>query len=227
MAKQDFTLDASSRSDVGKGASRRLRRLEGNIPGIVYGAGKDPVSITIRHDDIFHATENEAFFSSIIDLNLDGAKESVVIKDLQRHPAKPRIMHADFLRVRADVALTVNVPLHFINEESCVGVKLENGQIITSMNELQVSCLPKDLPEYIEVDMAEVHTGDIVHISDLNLPEGVSSVDLSHGEDHNYAVVSVTEIKMRAEEETEAPAEGDAPAADDASSDDAGDDSSE
>jgi len=229
MAKQDFVLDASARTDVGKGASRRLRRLEGKIPGIVYGAGKDPVSITIRHDDIFHATENEAFFSSIIELNLDGTTESVVIKDLQRHPAKPRIMHADFLRVRADVALTVNVPLHLINENTCVGVKLENGQIITSMNELQVSCLPKDLPEYIEVDMAEVHTGDIVHISDLKLPEGVTSVDLSHGEEHDYAVVSVTEIRARAVEEpgVEEP-EGDAPASDEGGADDsAGDDSSE
>ena len=229
MAKQDFVLDASARTDVGKGASRRLRRLEGKIPGIVYGAGKDPVSITIRHDDIFHATEDEAFFSSIIELNLDGTTESVVIKDLQRHPAKPRIMHADFLRVRADVALTVNVPLHLVNENTCVGVKLENGQIITSMNELQVSCLPKDLPEYIEVDMAEVHTGDIVHISDLKLPEGVTSVDLSHGEEHDYAVVSVTEIRARAVEEpgVEEP-EGDAPASDEGGADDsAGDDSSE
>jgi large subunit ribosomal protein L25 len=234
MAKQDIVLDASARTDVGKGASRRLRRLEGNIPGIVYGAGKDPVSITIRHDDIFHATENEAFFSSIIELNLDGTTENVVIKDLQRHPAKPRIMHADFLRVRADVALTVNVPLHLVNENSCVGVKLENGQIITSMNELQVSCLPKDLPEYIEVDMADVHTGDIVHISDLKLPEGVTSVDLSHGEEHDYAVVSVTEIRARAVEEPEVgaaegeAAEGAAPAADQGGADDsAGDDSSE
>jgi len=229
MAKQDIVLDASVRTDVGKGASRRLRRLEGNIPGIVYGAGKDPVSITIRHDDIFHANENEAFFSSIIELNLDGTTESVVIKDLQRHPAKPRIMHADFLRVRADVALTVNVPLHLVNEGTCVGVKLENGQIITSMNELQVSCLPKDLPEYIEVDMADVHTGDIVHISDLKLPEGVTSVDLSHGEEHDYAVVSVTEIRVRAVEEpgVEEP-EGDAPASDEGGADDsAGDDSSE
>jgi len=229
MAKQDIVLDASVRTDVGKGASRRLRRLEGNIPGIVYGAGKDPVSITIRHDDIFHANENEAFFSSIIELNLDGTTESVVIKDLQRHPAKPKIMHADFLRVRADVALTVNVPLHLVNEGTCVGVKLENGQIITSMNELQVSCLPKDLPEYIEVDMADVHTGDIVHISDLKLPEGVTSVDLSHGEEHDYAVVSVTEIRVRAVEEpgVEEP-EGDAPASDEGGADDsAGDDSSE
>jgi len=232
MAKQEFILDVSSRADVGKGASRRLRRLEGNIPGIIYGAGKDPVSITIRHDAILHATENEAFFSSIIDLNLDGTKESVVIKDLQRHPAKRQIIHADFLRVRADVALTVNVPLHFINEEKCIGVKQENGQIITSMNELQVSCLPKDLPEYIEVDMLDVHVGDIVHISDLNLPEGVTSVELSHGEGHDSAVVSVSEIREQVIEEPEAEAaegeEGEAPEGGDAggSGDSAGDEES-
>jgi len=204
MSKQEFILEAKSRSDVGKGASRRLRRLEGELPAIVYGAGKDPVSITLRHDDLFHSLENEAFFSSILDLVIDGKKESVVLKDLQRHPAKQLLIHADFLRVRSDIALTVNVPLHFINEEKCVGVKLENGQIITSMNELQVSCLPKDLPEYIEVDMLDIHVGDIIHISDLKLPEGVTSVELSHGEENDHAVVSVSEIRERSVEVPEA-----------------------
>jgi len=223
MSKQEFILEAKSRSDVGKGASRRLRRLEGELPAIVYGAGKDPVSITLRHDDLFHSLENEAFFSSILDLVIDGKKESVVLKDLQRHPAKQLLIHADFLRVRSDVALTVNVPLHFINEEKCVGVKLENGQIITSMNELQVSCLPKDLPEYIEVDMLDIHVGDIIHISDLKLPEGVTSVELSHGEENDHAVVSVSEIRERTVEEPEAAdeageGEGDSDA-DDASGD--------
>jgi large subunit ribosomal protein L25 len=203
MSKNEFILDAKSRTDVGKGASRRLRRLQKEIPAIIYGAGKEPASITMRHDDVFHAIENEAFFSSIIDINVDGAKESVVIKDLQRHPAKPVIMHADFLRVRADVALTVNVPLHLLNEEKCIGVKSENGQIIISMHELQVSCLPKDLPEYIELDMLEVHVGDTLHITDLKLPEGVTSVDLSQNEENDYPVVTVSEIREQVIEETE------------------------
>ena len=203
MSKNEFILDAKSRTDVGKGASRRLRRLQKEIPAIIYGAGKEPASITMRHDDVFHAIENEAFFSSIIDINVDGAKESVVIKDLQRHPAKPVIMHAGFLRVRADVALTVNVPLHLLNEEKCIGVKSENGQIIISMHELQVSCLPKDLPEYIELDMLEVHVGDTLHITDLKLPEGVTSVDLSQNEENDYPVVTVSEIREQVIEETE------------------------
>jgi large subunit ribosomal protein L25 len=203
MSKKELILEAKSRTDVGKGASRRLRRLQNEIPAIIYGAGKEPASITMRHDDMLHATENEAFFSSIIDLNVDGQKESVVIKDLQRHPAKPVILHADFLRVLADVALTVNVPVHLLNEEKCIGVKSENGQIIIAMHELQISCLPKDLPEYIELDMLEVHVGDTLHITDLNLPEGVTSVDLSQGEENDHPVVSVSEIREQVIEEPE------------------------
>ncbi len=221
MSSNEFTLDAKPREDVGKGASRRLRRLNGEIPAIIYGAGKDPLSITLRHDDIFHAVEDEAFFSSILEINVAGAKESVIIKDMQRHPAKPVIMHADFLRVRADVELTVNVPLHFMNEDTCVGVRLENGQIGHLMNELEVTCLPKNLPEYIEVDMAELHVGDTLHISDLKLPEGVSSVELSHGEENDQAVAAVTEIRLQAEEPEES-----ADAADDQGADDSADDSS-
>ena len=203
MSKKELILEAKSRTDVGKGASRRLRRLQNEIPAIIYGAGKEPASITMRHDDMLHAVENEAFFSSIIDLNVDGQKESVVIKDLQRHPAKPVILHADFLRVLADVALTVNVPVHLLNEEKCIGVKSENGQIIIAMHELQISCLPKDLPEYIELDMLEVHVGDTLHITDLNLPEGVTSVDLSQGEENDHPVVSVSEIREQVIEEPE------------------------
>ena len=203
MSKKELILDAKSRKDVGKGASRRLRRLQNEIPGIIYGAGKEPASISMRHDDMLHAVENEAFFSSIIDINVDGKKESVVIKDLQRHPARPIILHADFLRVLADVALTVNVPLHLLNEEKCIGVRQENGQIIIAMHELQITCLPKDLPEYFELDMEDVHVGDTLHISDLKMPEGVTSVDLSQGEENDHPVVSVSEIREQIIEEPE------------------------
>jgi len=222
MSSNEFTIDAKPREDKGKGASRRLRRLQGEIPAIIYGAGKDPLSITLRHDDIFHAVEDEAFFSSILEINVAGEKESVIIKDMQRHPAKPVIMHADFLRVRADVELTVNVPLHFMNEDTCIGVRLENGQIGHLMNELVITCLPKNLPEYIEVDMAELHVGDTLHISDLKLPEGVSSVELSHGEENDQAVAAVTEIRPQAEEPEEA-----ADAAGDEGATDSADDSSD
>jgi len=186
-----FELNATVRSDLGKGASRRLRRLAEMVPAIIYGEGKSPVNISIPHKDILKALSNEAFFSHIITLNVDGQPEQVVIKALQRHPAKPRIMHADFQRVSADNAIVVAVPLHFINEEKCKGVKIGGGSIIKVMNELQISCLPKDLPEFIEVDMAELGLGEAIHISQIQLPAGVTSVDLAHGHDADNAVVSV------------------------------------
>lgn len=191
MSSASFVLEAKARADVGKGASRRLRRLNDEIPAIIYGADKDPAMISIAHKDIMHATENEAFFSHILTLNVDGNSESVIIKALQRHPAKPRIMHADFLRVSADQAITVRIPLHFINEDKCVGVKVGGGNISHLINELEVSCLPKDLPEFIEVDLSDLDVGDTLHISGLNLPAGVTSIDLTHGEDADHGVVTV------------------------------------
>ena len=151
-----FELEATSRADVGKGASRRLRRLEKKIPAIVYGGGKDPSSITLGHDDLWHHLENEAFFSHIITLKIDGTAEDVLLKDLQRHPAKDLLMHADFLRVDKNQPIVVNVPLHFTNEEACIGVKVQGGRISHFANDIEIRCLPKDLPEYIEVDMLEV-----------------------------------------------------------------------
>lgn len=203
MSKNDFILEASPRTDVGKGASRRLRRLAGEIPAIIYGAGKEPESVTIPHKDIARAVLNEAFFSHIITLKVAGKDESVVIKDLQRHPAKPKIMHADFLRVSADQEITVNVPLHFVNEDKCPGVKLEGGIINHLMNDLEITCLPGKLPEYIEVFMAELHVGDSIHISDLALPEGVESVELNHGEEHDQPVAACVLPRAAVEETTE------------------------
>ena len=212
-----FELEAASRADVGKGASRRLRRLEGRVPAIVYGGKSNPVNITLDHDDLMHHLDNEAFFSHIINLKIDGAAESVLIKDLQRHPAKPRVMHADFLRVDANQAIVVNVPLHFINEEACHGVKMEGGRISHTMTQLEIRCLPGNLPEFIEVDMINVELGQVLHISDLKLPEGVESVALSHGPDHDLGVANVVAPKG-GNEDDESTAEGeegagDAPAA--------------
>jgi large subunit ribosomal protein L25 len=187
----EFELIVTVRTDLGKGASRRLRRLADLVPAIIYGEGKAPVNITIPHKDILKAVSNEAFFSHIITLNVDGKKEQGLIKALQRHPAKPRIMHADFQRVSADNAISVAVPLHFINEDKCRGVKIGGGSIIKALNELQISCLPKDLPEFIEVDMTDLGVGEAIHISQVKLPKGVSSVDLAHGHDADNAVVSV------------------------------------
>jgi len=186
-----FELNATARTDLGKGASRRLRRLADMVPAIIYGEGKAPANISIPHKDIQKALSNEAFFSHIITLSVDGKSEQVVIKALQRHPAKPRIMHADFQRVSADHAIVVAVPLHFINEDKCKGVKLGGGSIIKNLNELQISCLPKDLPEFIEVDMTDLGVGESLHISQIVLPAGVTSVDLAHGHDADNAVVTV------------------------------------
>jgi large subunit ribosomal protein L25 len=207
----DFVLNAQLRTDLGKGASRRLRRNDSLMPGVVYGGNADPVSISIQHKDIHKASQNEAFYSHIISLVVDGKAEDVIIKDLQRHPAKDILLHADFLRISGDVKITVNVPLHFINEDTCVGVKMGGGSIQHSATEVEVSCLPKDLPEFIEVDMAEAELGAHLHQSDLKLPEGVTSVALSHGADHDLPVASVNAPKGGAKDDDgeEAAAEGD------------------
>jgi large subunit ribosomal protein L25 len=208
MSKHEFVLDAQARANVGKGASRRLRRKEDGVPAIIYGGDKAPATVSLSHDKLMHAVDNEAFFSSIITLKIDGAAELVVIKDLQRHPAKPRLMHADFLRVQADHALHVKVPLHFVNEASSIGVKTGGGIVSHLLTELEISCLPKDLPEYIEVDIGALNVGQSLHISDLKLPSGVTSIALLHGEESNLAVVAI--IPPKKAEETDAAA---APAA--------------
>ena len=197
----DFTLHAKGREDTGKGASRRLRRLAGEIPAIVYGGKKKPAQITLVHKDVMKALENEAFYSHIVELDIDGKSEDVIVKDVQRHPAKAIVLHMDFLRVSKNIKLQTKVPLHFINEETCVGVKLGGGIIARSMTELEISCLPKDLPEYLEVDMEEVELGQTLHISDIKLPKGVESVALSHGEDHDLPIAAVNKPKAAAVEE--------------------------
>jgi large subunit ribosomal protein L25 len=198
---EDFVLDAQARDDLGKGASRRLRRLEGLVPGIVYGGSKNPVNISINHKDLIKHLENEAFYSHIISLNVAGKAEDVILKDLQRHPSKPMVLHADFLRVSKSTKLHTNVPLHFVNEATSKGVKLQGGKVVHNLVQLEVSCLPANLPEFIEVDLGEMEVGQILHISDLKLPKGVTSVALSHGADHDLAVVTMLKPKGGADEE--------------------------
>ena len=191
----NFTINAKSREDTGKGASRRLRRLTGEVPAIIYGGKKDAEKISILHKDITKALENDAVYSSIISLSIDGKAEDTIIKDIQRHPAKQIILHMDFLRVSKTTKLQTRVPLNFINEDICVGVKLAGGLIAHTMTDIEVSCLPKDLPESIDVDMAEVDVGQIVHLSDLTLPDGVESVSLSQGADYDLTVATVNKQK--------------------------------
>ena len=229
MSTEEFELNCSVRTDLGKGASRRLRRLDDNIPAVLYGGNKDPVSLTIAHKDIARATENEAFFAHIITLKIGNKKEKAVIKALQRHPARPIILHADFMRVSATHTIIVKVPIHFLNEETCVGVRLGGGNIIRTMNEIEVSCLPKDLPEYIEVDMLEIDLGESVHLSEITLPEGITSVALSHGEDSidlSIAIVQAPKGIAEEDEEVEGEEGEEAEAAGDDDSSEGGDDAS-
>ena len=203
---EQLAIAATVRSDLGKGASRRLRRSVDHIPAIIYGAGKDPAPLTIIRKDLEKALENEAFFSQVIDVSVDGDVQPAILKDLQRHPARNDVMHADFLRVDAKVAIKVNIPLHFVNEEKCHGVKIEGGIIEHLLTEIEVLCLPGLIPEYIEVDMENVTTADIIHISDLNLPEGVVSTALELGEDHDMAVTSVSAKRGGGDEDEDADA---------------------
>ena len=191
----NFTINAKSREDTGKGASRRLRRLTGEVPAIIYGGKKDAEKISILHKDITKALENDAVYSSIISLSIEGKAEDTIIKDIQRHPAKQIILHMDFLRVSKTTKLQTRVPLNFRNEDICVGVKLGGGLIAHTMTDIEISCLPKDLPESIDVDMAEVDVGQIVHLSDLTLPDGVESVSLSQGTDYDLTAATVNKQK--------------------------------
>jgi large subunit ribosomal protein L25 len=208
MSQEDFKLDATARNDLGKGASRRLRRLAGEVPGVIYGGTAAPVSISVSHNELLKHLEHEAFYSHIISLNVDGKAQDVILKDLQRHPAKPLVLHADFLRIDKATRLTTHVPLHFINEATSKGVKIQGGKVVHNLTQIEVSTLPHNLPEFIEVDLGNAEIGTIIHISDLKLPSGVTSVALSHGADHDLAVATIVKPKGGAEEtETEAAAE--------------------
>ena len=196
----EFTLVAESRGDMGKGASRRLRKSE-MVPAIVYGAKKAALSIQLKHSDVLKSSSQESFYSQILDLSIDGKVERVVLKDMQRHPYKPFVMHMDFQRVDESAALTIRIPVHFLNEEDCIGVKQEGGVIARLMTEIEITCLPKDLPESIEVDVANLSVGDAVHLADLVLPDGVEITSMTSGGDGAAAIVQVAMPRMVEEEE--------------------------
>ncbi|NZA26938.1 50S ribosomal protein L25/general stress protein Ctc [Luteimonas sp. SJ-92] len=195
-------IKVQRRDDEGKGASRRLRRT-GNVPAIVYGGDLDPVNIQLVHEDVLLASKNEWFYSSILDLSLDGDVQKVLLRDMQRHPYKQQIMHLDFQRVSADQALRTSVPLHFLNEDKSPAGKASDVVITHEMNEVAISCLPGNLPEYVEVDLGELKLGDAVHLSDLKLPEGVEIPELKLGKEHDVAVVIARHGRIEAEAESE------------------------
>ena len=203
----EFTLNAEARSDLGKGASRRLRRNAALVPAVIYGGEKAPVSISLVAKDFAKLLENEAAFSHVLNVTVDGKKENVLIKALQRHPSKGFVLHADFIRVIAGQKLTARVPLHFINEATSVGVKKGGGEVLHSLNEVEVSCLPKDLPEFLEVDFASVELDQTVHLSDIKLPKGVELVALAHGSDLPVASIHLPRVRTEEEGEGESTAE--------------------
>ena len=189
MSNDLFVINAELREDEGKGASRRLRR-EGKVPAILYGDGKKSQPLTLDHNEVINHLEHEAFYSHILTLVANGKKQRAILRDVQRHAYKPKVLHMDFQRINSRKELHTNVPLHFINEEKCVGFKA-GGIISHQMNEVEITCLPKDLPEYIEVDIENLERGESIHLSEITLPEGVTSVALSHGEEHDHPVVSI------------------------------------
>ena len=198
MAKT-HEIKVDKRNDEGKGASRRLRRA-GFVPAIVYGGELNPVSIQIQHKDVWHASQNEWFYSSILDLTLGGEVQKVLLRDMQRHPFKQLVLHLDFQRVNENEAIRVRVPLHFLNQEKSPAGKTSGVVITHEMNDVEISCLPKDLPEYLEVDLGEIGVGDIVHLSEIKLPAGVEIPELRFGKEHDHAVAVAKEIKEEVEE---------------------------
>lgn len=182
----NFEVIAQARAEQGSGASRRLRNA-GRVPAIVYGGGKDAQAVTLDHNSIYHALRVEAFHASVLSLNVDGQVEKVLLRDVQHHPFRQLILHIDFQRVDPNAKLHIKVPLHFINADVAPGVKLGGGIISHVLNEVEVSCLPADLPEFIEVDLANLAAGHSIHMSDLKLPQGVELVALHRGDNQTVA----------------------------------------
>ncbi len=200
-------IKATSRQGQGnKGASRRLRR-EGLIPAIVYGGHAEPKPVQFEHIPIWLASQNEWFYSSILDLELDGATQKVLLRDMQRHPFKAQIMHLDFLRVNENEAIRLSVPLHFLNQDKSPAGKTAGVIVTHELNEVEVSCLPKDLPEFIAVDLSALDVGAIIHLSQLSLPAGVEIPELKLGKEHDVAVVIAKHAREEVEAATEVSAE--------------------
>ena len=203
MVAFSFELPAERRTDTGKGASRRLRRA-GKVPAILYGGEQEPMPIMLDMHRVLHELDNEAFYSHLLKITVDGETHQVILKDLQRHPFKPIVFHLDFQRVRDDDRIHQRVPLHIVGEDKAPGVKQFGGLVMHEMTEVEVVCLAKDLPEYIEVDISNLGPNQSLHLSDIPVPEGVQIAELLKGPDHDVAVVTILAKKAAAEEEEEA-----------------------
>lgn len=220
-----FELDTEDRDKLGKGHSRRLRR-EGKVPAVIYGGGQEPRSILLDHAKLLHQMEQEAFQTSIVTLNLGKDTQAVVVKDVQRHPARRRVLHLDFQRVLEDEKITLQVPIHYIGQEAAVGVKDQGGEVAILVSDVEVSCLPRDLPEFLEVDISALEMNQRVNLSEVAVPEGVEILALAH--DQDPAIIAINPPRQEEEDqvpelveegleaaaiEGEEPAEGETPAA--------------
>ena len=213
---EDFDLVAEIREDSGKGASRRLRR-EGKVPAIIYGAGRPPRALTFDHNRVMQQLENESFYSSILNIKVGDKSQAAIVKDIQRHPAKRQVVHMDFQRILEDQEIRMNVPLHFIGEDIAPGVKLGGGKVSHLVHEVEVVCLPRYLPEYLDVDISELELDEYMYLSDLKVPEGVTLPELAQEEDEGQAqpIVTIHVIKEEViEDEAEEVLEGEVPVVD-------------
>jgi large subunit ribosomal protein L25 len=209
MSKQ-FVVGAETRNDQGKGASRRLRRA-GKVPAILYGGKGEPSNIMLEQLKLLTVIDDERFYSSIVTLKLDGKEQQAIIKDVQMHPAKNAVLHVDLQRVLADQPIRIRLPIHFLNQASCPGVKTEGGQVSHLRSDVEISCLPKDLPEALEVDMANMHLNDTIFLKDVKVPPGVTIPELATGRD--IPVVSIHAPRAEEPEPAAAEAAAAAPAA--------------
>lgn len=211
--KETFVVSAEIRADQGKGASRRLRR-DGKIPAIVYGGEEAPLNIEVSANEMGKHLKVEAFYSHLLKLEVGGKTQTVVLKDLQRHPVTGYASHADFQRVLANKALRMHVPLHFLGADVAPGVKTGGGIVEHQLNNVEVECLPADLPEYINVDLSKMEVNDSIHLSQLTLPKGVTLIQLKHGNDQSVASVHLPRAAVAEDEAPAAAADAAAPAAD-------------
>ncbi len=195
-----FDLVAEYREDKGKGASRRLRH-EGKVPAIIYGAGRPPRSLSFDHNKVLRQLENESFYSSVLNIKVGDKSQAAIVKDIQRHPARPIIMHIDLQRIVEDQVIKMNVPIHFVGEEEAVGVRQGGGSVSHLKTDVEVVCLPKDLPEYFEVDISELELDAMMYLSDLTVPEGVEIPELVQEPEQNHPIVSIHVIKVAVIEE--------------------------
>jgi large subunit ribosomal protein L25 len=203
MSNELYTLNAEVRSDIGTGASRRLRHAN-KVPAILYGADKEALALTLDHNKVIKVQEDEGFYSHILTLNIAGESVEAILKDIQRHPFKPKVLHMDFQRVDASHKIHTKVPVHFLNEETAT----KGGNTVAHhVTEIEITCLPAALPEFVEVDVAAIEVGATIHLSDVTLPAGVTSVELAKGEGHDQAVVTLNAPKGVASEEAEEAAE--------------------